>query len=275
VPDPSRVADDLECRIETPPVDADGDPLRIEVTWFRDGKPQNYGRDRFKLGRERGIHGAEWVCEVRVTDKTDTVTARATGKQANTAPTSPTIEIVPKNPRRTDTLVCEVRRESRDDDLHRVKYRTVWSVNGVPAVGLPENTTRVSPDGDRLQAGQTWRCTVTPFDGRDDGKPVWAERLIQNSPPTTPRARIVPMVAKGGDTLTCDVTKPATDVDRDPIQYRFYWQRNGSDQNFATTSHQIPARLVKYKDIWQCFVSAFDGKEEGKRGASEPIQIDR
>ncbi len=94
-----------------------------------------------------------------------------TGGPPNTPPTVGDVDIAPANchlsATAADNLTCIIAGADPDPDGDPVTYAFRWEVDGADAgVGIP--TVRA----DQTEAGQTWTCIVTPFDGRDWGEPV-------------------------------------------------------------------------------------------------------
>jgi len=93
---------------------------------------------------------------------------------SNTAPAAPTVEIVPSAPiEGEDDLICTVTVDSSDDDPGDeagITYAATWTVDTVSFTDTSETT---FPDdtvsATETIAGQTWKCTVTPNDGDEDG----------------------------------------------------------------------------------------------------------
>lgn len=80
----------------------------------------------------------------------------------NSPPTAPVVTVTPDAPGETDDLSCAVSTDSVDADGDDVAYTYSWSDGTVTQTGqiLTANNTS---DGD------TWRCTVTPNDGTENG----------------------------------------------------------------------------------------------------------
>lgn len=86
--------------------------------------------------------------------------------EANTPPTAPGVVILPETPREGDPIGCLVQVGALDADGDAVYYRYAWARNGVETADLGAT---VSP-GVTVD-DEEWTCTVTPFDGVDEGPP--------------------------------------------------------------------------------------------------------
>ncbi|MEZ4272886.1 MAG: hypothetical protein R3C68_16070 [Myxococcota bacterium] len=104
---------------------------------------------------------------------------------------------------------------------------------------------------------------MTASDGESKSAPIRAQVTIGNSPPTAPRVKITPEFPKAGSPLRCEIAQASIDADGDRVKYDFQWVRNGVAQAFASTSVEVPGRLIRAKDMWRCQVTPSDGKESG------------
>jgi hypothetical protein len=122
---------------------------------------------------------------------------------------------------------------------------------------------------DETATGETWTCVVTPFDGTDYGPAGNDTVTIQSSmpanlPPTSPVARIEPLLAYNHDALWCNITGHSQDPDNDSITYEYSWLRNG-----VTTSidgDTAWANQTSVGENWTCVVTPFDGTDYGLPG---------
>jgi hypothetical protein len=100
-----------------------------------------------------------------------------TGVVINTPPTAPGIGVTPLNPRADGApLICTIAIESVDLDGDPVVYTFTWSSGDGDSVEGPV------VEGDRLDEGAVWTCTVTPFDGQENGPSSTAEVVIGLAP---------------------------------------------------------------------------------------------
>lgn len=95
---------------------------------------------------------------------------------ANAPPSAPAIEIRPRwSSPGGSPLTCYVLVASEDADADVIQYDVTWTRNGIPypqAGDLGPTTSIVTDDtvpADDLGIGETWACTITPTDNRDDG----------------------------------------------------------------------------------------------------------
>jgi len=174
-------SDDLLCRLVEPTLDVDGDSLRHTFEWFRvkgkkakpAGKAQANG-DKLPAGQTK--KGQNWVCRVRASDGQDPGDfAEARVKVANAAPDAPLVEIQPADPATDSKLECVIKTPARDPDGDKVKYRFVWTKDGVAQSFAPV-TDRVP--GRLTREKDIWQCTVTATDGLLSSPPAYSQEVI-------------------------------------------------------------------------------------------------
>lgn len=270
-PEQPVTGDKLTCAAKVAAADADGDPIQVRYRWSRNGEATAIAEDQPELPAGTVKKGEKWRCEVW-SDEGFAVSKRVSAEVMvkNSAPPAPQVTIEPETATTYDELVCRIVGESKDPDGDPVKYRYAWTRNGKPA--QPEGDPRVIA-ADKTSKGETWKCTVTPSDGAVDGPAVTVERHIANSPPGPARVSLGPQPPVPGKPLTCQLIEPAVDPDGDPVQYRFFWYRDGKEQGFAPISREAPGRMVKQKDLWSCEVQATDGQAEGPRSSSGAVVV--
>jgi hypothetical protein len=93
---------------------------------------------------------------------------------------------------------------------------------------------------------------------------------LENTPPTAPIVLISPSPAYCDSNLTCIIVIPSIDAENDTITYSYEWKRNGTPTDLETAT--VPTANTVCGEIWQCFVTPFDGKEYGDVG-SDTIRI--
>jgi hypothetical protein len=121
----------------------------------------------------------------------------------NTPPTAPSIHIEPSAPEEVDDLVCLIDEESTDLDGDTISYTFGWTVDGVVFTGI-SSTLRPGDtiSDDATAGGESWVCTVTPFDGEDTGPSDSAGVTIEEEcPPLGGDGRDGDLVVTG-DTYT-------------------------------------------------------------------------
>lgn len=146
-----------------------------------------------------------------------------------------------------------------DDDGDACVMRYGWSVNGV-ALGV---TTAELPGG-LVARGDVVTVSAIPFDGADEGYPVFAAPItIENAAPVAPRVRIGPVGIKY-DTASLWLTQlaPAFDADGDAVALAYRWFRNGALYAEGASSPAVLDSL-RHGDVWVAEVTPADGETYG------------
>ncbi len=101
----------------------------------------------------------------------------------------------------------------------------------------------------------------------------FSEQNGRNTPPTDPIIIISPSPSYNEDRLRCSILLPSTDIDNDSITYSYKWVRNGSVTNIELET--VSATETSIGDIWQCFVTPFDGQDYGDPGSDTTVIQER
>jgi hypothetical protein len=119
---------------------------------------------------------------------------------------------------------------------------------------------------------ETWRVEVTPFDGEEEGERATAQTSVVNTPPTQPALAITPASPTVGVPVTCAVTTPDRDADREAVTVLHRWKRDGKATPYSDRA-ELPAGIVRHGEKWTCEAWGSDGTADGpKAEASVTIQ---
>ncbi len=174
-PERPRRRDTLTCRIATPAVDKDGDPVAYTYAWTRNGKAVPSGADPARVESSRIAKGERWRCAATPNDGSAAGSAGTADQLVhNTPPGAARVRLAPASPRPGQPLRCEITGKSEDDDGDRVRYRFIWVRNDV---AQPFAYSSQEVPGRLVKPGDRWRCRVVPTDGADDGPETASEEL--------------------------------------------------------------------------------------------------
>jgi hypothetical protein len=236
--------------------DPDGDALTYAYAWTVDGVAVSgtaaslagtaFSRDEVVAVSVVATDGARasaaFTASVTVVDSAPSITAALLSPSALTE---------------TTTTYC-VSAGWSDADGDVAGYRYAWTVDGVVA-GTTNTLT-----GSSFSRGDVVACTVTPWDGTDEGAPMTsASSTVANTPPTAPGVEVTPSSAALDDTLTCAVTTASTDADGDGIAYTLAWDLDGAP--LASTAASLVADAV---GAYTCTVTPDDGTVSGTAGVA-------
>jgi len=202
--------------------DADGDSVSVSYAWTVDGT----------VVAETGstLDGATYFDKdqevyVVVTpndgsdDGGDATSSTIT--VTNTAPESPTISIDPEDPvAGTDDLICQIDGIGSDDDGDSISHTFAWDVDGATytdATTTDETGDTVSTDD--ILEGEVWTCTVTPYDGDEDGSVASISVTVEAGGPQTISLSLADYSFTGEDSYHYAglAISPAGDVDDDGL----------------------------------------------------------
>ncbi len=269
VPERPTATDSLVLKIIRPAKDVDGDPIRLQRSWTKDGRPFAAGDGEGPIP-EGALHkGQRWVVTVKASDGelTSAAPVRAEVRIVNSPPGRPSVEIRPEKPLSSDDLRCRLAAATGDPDGDPVEHEYEWFLRGKPVhkgAALPAGRTR---------KGQRWLCRVIASDGELSGPEATAEVEVGNAAPTAPRVRIEPADPRADQVLRCVIDEPAADPDGDEVRYRFQWSKDGVVQKFAAETDRVPIRLTRPNDFWQCKASAFDGHLQSPPSESREVLV--
>lgn len=88
-----------------------------------------------------------------------------------------------------------------------------------------------------------------------------------NTAPTAPTVEIRPAAPNDASDLVATITADASDIDGDPITYRFVWSQNGAERTDLATA-TVDADQTTDGDTWSVSVYATDGKLESAAATS-------
>lgn len=157
-------ADALVCTLAAEVADPDGDPVQYQFEWTR-GKAAEVLSNRPVLPAGAAKKGETWSCRARASDGSqlsEPTTAQV--KLGNAPPQPPQVKLTPERPlARIDNLRCEVVAPAVDPDGDSVRYRVVWTKDGIDQ-NFSDQALEVAARN--VEEKSVWQCTVQAADGQ-------------------------------------------------------------------------------------------------------------
>ncbi|MEW5853881.1 MAG: FG-GAP-like repeat-containing protein [Myxococcota bacterium] len=273
LPSGARTDDDLQASISAPAHDVDGDHVTYAFTWARDGQPLP-ATDPLTVPRDQTVKGQKFTLTALPSDGTrDGTHASGDLTVANTAPGGARAHLEPSEPRAGDTMKVVIDQPAPDADGDAVSYRIRWLRDGKDETARAKG--EALPAG-IIRKGEVWQAVVTAFDGVATGTPVSTdEKRVLDTPPTSPTVAVRAKGSSGTavgteDVLVVQVVKPATDVDKDAVSYRYRWFVDGMLQDVPDTQDAIPAARTERGQTWRVEVTPV---ADGRRGTPVTSEV--
>lgn len=271
-PKEAKTTDTLSCDVQTP-FDVDGDNLQTRFRWFRNGILVDAAAQRLPAAYLR--KGQTWFCEV---DLYDGIAASQKARSPsvtilNSPPRVAVAAIAPVQPKTADSLRCFLTKPATDDDLDHMRYRYSWLVDGKPWFSADKGHASNEVPARATSRGQRWQCAVFASDGQIESGANPVSVVVDNTTPTSPKVVVLPEKPNATQPLRCEIVKAAIDADNDATAYSYLWYKNGVLQNFASTSSEVPIRLLQNGDFWNCAVIARDDSSASTPGESSAVAI--
>lgn len=103
----------------------------------------------------------------------------------NNIPSISSVEIMPMSPNSSDDLTCTVTGWS-DGDGDAENYYFDWYREEIFVFGVYQNETSYTLGSGNTTINDVWNCTVTPYDGYDNGTSITDQVSVENSAPSKP-----------------------------------------------------------------------------------------
>ena len=275
-PQKPTAGESLVAEITGKPTDIDKDEVSLGYLWTVDGKPFPAGDTTAAIPAGVVKKGQKWKVTVVASDgELQSKPATAEVTVINSPPPAPRVAIRPAEPLSSDDLLCRLAGPTLDVDGDPLKHTFDWfRVKGKKA----EPAGKARAKGFKLPAkltkkGQYWVCRVRAHDGKVHGEFAEARVQVANAAPASPEVEIQPADPASDTKLECVIKAPAKDPDGDKVRYRFVWTKDGVAQSFAPVTDRVPGRLTREKDIWQCTVTATDGRLSSPPAYSQEVIV--
>ena len=252
--------------------DPDGDSLTWTLQW-RENDIDLPGETASTLPSVKTAHFQQYSVSCVVDDGTDTsdeVISNAV-EVLNTAPTAPTVSILPASPQSADGLTASVDVEAGDVDNDPISYRYYWRKGGVefPNPTYPSaNATIVTSNTAR---DDVWDVDVEPSDGDLLGPIGSATATVVNTPASVTAVTLFPSSPSSNDNI---VATPSgwSDYDGDPEDYVVVWYVNGGAV-VGQTGLTLPATAVSHSSDIYVEITADDGFDLGNTVTSSTVSV--
>lgn len=257
--------------IRVPSADPDNDTVVYRYTWLLDTAPVPFVVDRTdfpalsaRKGQTISLTVTPWDGEAEGPSQKRTVTLQ------NTPPLQPTPLVWPLKARTDDALWAAVGVPAQDWDGDGVTYTFRWQRDGQP-LELPAGTTTITPE--LTQKGQRFALEATPQDGTVVGAVGRLELVVADTPPGLATVALEPANPRANQPLKVLVQTDATDADGDRVSYKVRWVRDGQDATSAARDRDVPAGVLRKKQVWQALVTAFDGELDGTPAGAVEVTV--
>ncbi len=248
--------------------DADGDPEQYAYQWvknegFMDGENSStLAPDKFVAGQKlecRVVPFDGWADGVPVFSNPVVI--------QNTAPVLGAAGLTPPEGNAETVFTC-LPLDWFDLDGDPEGYLYQWTVNGDPVPDYGEATITTP----FIKKGDVVACRVTPFDGVDEGQPVFtAELTIGNVTPELAEVTVSPVAPATDATLICT---PAgwSDPDGDEEGYLYQWNVNDEAVPGEEGDTLAGEHFVKHDEV-SCAATPTDGLSQGQTVVSPAVTV--
>jgi hypothetical protein len=268
-PEHPRGGEQIKLVIQRPARDVDGDPVRLQIAWMRDGRPTGGSADvllpaDFKKHERVKVvvtpHDGQEAGEPAVVEVT----------VDNAVPGAPLVAFNLAKPVVTEPFKALIKVAAKDADGDALKYRYRWIRDGSP-VEVSDGTAGSSQEpfwtgaadlpASLFAKGQHWEVEAAARDGEAWGPVARARTTVVNSPPPAPQVGFSPSKPRRGDGLNLSI-RQAKDPDGDVLTYRYTWFRNGQKLPNPPDQAQIGRGALRKGEQWAVEVVAMDGEAE-------------
>ncbi|MFK7927380.1 MAG: hypothetical protein AB8H79_04280 [Myxococcota bacterium] len=242
--------------------DVDEDAVTTAIAWSVNGTEAGTGDS---LSSSLFVKGDSVLVEVTPNDGTIDGEVGTAGPFVigNTPPSVTGAVITPETATVVDTLGC-LSEGWADVDGDSEDSRIAWTVNGVAA------SSEATLTGDAFAKGDSVVCTLTPFDGEDEGAAVMsAELVVSNALPTVESVIIDQAAPAEGDTLTLTLGA-LSDADEDVISPRYAWFVNGAQ---VAVTETLSSDFFDRDDEVYVEVTPNDGEDDGATVRSAVVTV--
>ena len=270
----------LRALVKKPASDADGDELRYQYRWIRDGaaialpdatdasNAPPFWTAVSEVPTKQLKKGQRWVVEVRAHDgEKPGPVARAATTIVNSPPPAPAIVFAPERPRRVDGIAVGIE-QPPDPDGDVITYRYAWTRDGQRFEAPPDQAQ--IPRG-VAKKGQRWAVEVVASDGEAESPAVRHQAVIADTAPGPTAVALCDGPVPAGTVPQARITLAAFDADGDPVSYRHDWTVNGKAIPAAQGQARLTAPALRKHDLVRVVVTPWDGELAGPPALGECV----
>ena len=263
-------ADDVTCVAEGYE-DADGDEAVHAYAWWKnDARLSGPGATGATLSSINYARGDALRCEVTPGDGHLSGAPRASAPVTvvNAPPEVAQVTLSPAEGVAETVFSCTATGLTDDDAGDVVTPNYSWALDGVPIDGVIAAHWQAPP-----KTGGQLTCTVTPWDGADEGAPLSSapSTLHPNRAPSLSGATLAPSPLYSTTDATCE-PQGFDDPDGDAPVYDYAWVRN--DSLIAGQAEVTLSADQFFKDdVLRCDVTPGDGDLEGDEVSGTPVTV--
>ena len=242
------------------------------ITWTRNGTAVHELDGKRELPPGSARRGERW----RFSLAAPATATRADGPSASgpevqirdTAPGAPEVAVEPARPLRMIPTRAVIVRPAADPDGDKLTYRYEWLVDGVP-IGVTGETL----PGEKLRKGALVGVRVVASDGELEGPAALALARVADTPPGPVEIAIEQTAPHRVEPIRVKITRPATDVDDDPVSYEYRWSVDGNALNLPSATAELPTGLFRKHQKVRVEVAATDGELPGPSASGEATVV--
>jgi len=244
-----------------------------KIIWFANGVEVSALANLTVVPSSYTLKNENWYAEVSVFDGVAYSTPQSTQiiKIKNTAPIVSDVSLLPLTPSSTTDIQVNYTFTDVDNDTDIDSIIKWFKDTGTGFVDA--QLTGITLSSDFTKKGESWKCSVKPFDADDYGLEVESPVItIGNSAPTVSNAKITPANPSSNETLgvSYDFIDPDLDSESGSL---IKWYKNGAEQFSLTGSFSVPPDNTKKGESWYYNITPSDGEDYGDYLESTPVTI--
>jgi hypothetical protein len=243
----------------------------LSVVWSSDVDGELQGEpvdDGGVVVAEVLLSAGEHEISLTVTDADGLPATDVVDLSINAAPTTPGLEVSPRDPTGSDDVVVTLSVPSvdADEEPDPLEHFITWTRDGD---AVPDLFGRWTLSDDLTAKGQEWIATVNGFDGQSRGPEASVSATIVNSLPRVDIPTLTPPVLAASSTAEC-TGLAGIDADDDVVTLEVSWWIDGVD--IGVTGSTLAGAFAAGMTV-QCGVTGHDGEEAGETALSEGVPV--